>query len=204
MENHIHFTKSSAVCSTTIMNPALHDFRSMVDGEMKHLNATGNYIVYVNKQQTQPITVEQENRLGFARGLQCRCAFEDTSISSWVFLCIKKWEWTQVMEAFSFPNSAGKRAYLVYCEEDVSQTNQGGYVIWYLHVMCYLPLAISFTIICVSENIASFPPPKEKKAEKNRRVKNGGGLGTRLRKIHTQGRTIWPTNKCNKKTMLTA
>ena len=76
----MHFTKSSAVCSATIMNPALHDFRSMLDGEMKHLNATDNY---VNKQQTQPITVEQENRLGFARGLQRRCAFEDTSISSW-------------------------------------------------------------------------------------------------------------------------
>ena len=62
------------------MNLALHDFCSMLDGEMKHLNATGNC---VNKQRTQPITVEQENRLRFARGLQRRCAFEDTSISSW-------------------------------------------------------------------------------------------------------------------------
>ena len=54
--------------------------------------------------------------------------------------------------------------------------------------MYYLPLAISFTIICVSEKYSLIPG--EKKAEKNRRVKNGEGLGTRLRKIHTQGLTI--------------
>ena len=56
MENHIHqmhFTKSSAVCSATMMNPALHDFCSMLDGEMKHLNATGNY---VNKQLATMLT----------------------------------------------------------------------------------------------------------------------------------------------------
>ena len=41
-------------------NPSFHDFRSTLDGEMKRLNSTGNY---VNKKQAQPITVEQENRL---------------------------------------------------------------------------------------------------------------------------------------------
>ena len=32
-----------------------------LDGEMKHLNATGNYLA-MNKNQAQPITQEQENR----------------------------------------------------------------------------------------------------------------------------------------------
>ena len=42
------------------MNTALHDFCSALDGEMKWLNAIGNY---VSKQQAQPVTVEQANRL---------------------------------------------------------------------------------------------------------------------------------------------
>ena len=41
-------------------NPTLHEFRSTLDGEMKRLNSTGNY---VNEKQAQPITQEQENRL---------------------------------------------------------------------------------------------------------------------------------------------
>ena len=41
-------------------NPSLNGFRSTLDGEMKRLNATGNYL---NKKQAQPITQEQENRL---------------------------------------------------------------------------------------------------------------------------------------------
>ena len=41
-------------------NPSLHGFRSTLDGEMKRLNGTGNYL---NKKQAQPITQEQENRL---------------------------------------------------------------------------------------------------------------------------------------------
>ena len=38
-------------------NPALHDIVSTLDGEMKCVNATGNYMKYV------PNTVKQENRL---------------------------------------------------------------------------------------------------------------------------------------------
>lgn len=41
-------------------NPTFHDFCSSLDGEMKRLNASGEYI---NKKQAQPITVEQESRL---------------------------------------------------------------------------------------------------------------------------------------------
>ena len=41
-------------------NPSLHGFHSTLDGEMKHLNETGNYL---NKKQAQPIAQEQESRL---------------------------------------------------------------------------------------------------------------------------------------------
>lgn len=41
-------------------NPAFHDFCSSLDGEMKRLNASGEYI---NKKQAQLITVEQESHL---------------------------------------------------------------------------------------------------------------------------------------------
>ena len=41
-------------------DPALHGFRSTLDGEMKRLNATENY---VHKKQAQPISHEQEDRL---------------------------------------------------------------------------------------------------------------------------------------------
>ena len=41
-------------------NPAFHDFRATIDGEMKRLNGTGKY---AKKKQTQPISVEEENRL---------------------------------------------------------------------------------------------------------------------------------------------
>ena len=102
-----------------------------------------------------------------------------------------KWEWTQVIEAFSFPNSAGKHAYLVYCEEDVLQTNQGGYVIWYLHVMCYLPLAISFTIICVSEKYSLIPGKKKQKKQKSKKL---GRHGNKAKKI-THSRIDYMTNQ---------
>ena len=41
-------------------NPSLHGFRFTLDGKMKRLNGTGNYMT---KKQAQPITKEQENRL---------------------------------------------------------------------------------------------------------------------------------------------
>ena len=67
----MHFTKSSAVCSATIMNLALHDFCSMLDREMKHLNATGNYVNatgnYVNKQLATMLTSNKHSQLQLSK-----------------------------------------------------------------------------------------------------------------------------------------
>ena len=59
LRRNLHETGQADVnCSQTLHS--MHDFHSTLDGEMKHLNVTGNY---VSKQQAQPIMVEQENHL---------------------------------------------------------------------------------------------------------------------------------------------
>lgn len=48
------------ISSSLTIPRSIHGFRSTLDGDMKRLNGTGNYL---NKKQVQPITQEQENRL---------------------------------------------------------------------------------------------------------------------------------------------
>ena len=72
-------------------NPSLHGFRSTLDGEMKRLNATGNYI---NKNQAQPITPEQENRL-WELGLlgeYSAQALLNTMVYQFFFFCTEEWK----------------------------------------------------------------------------------------------------------------
>ena len=71
-------------------NPAFHGFCKTLDGEMKQLNATGNYI---NKKQAEPITQEKENRLwelGFLGDDNAQVLL-NTMVYLSILRCVAKW-----------------------------------------------------------------------------------------------------------------
>lgn len=108
-------------------NSALHGFRSTLEGEMKRLNLTGNFL---NKKQAQPITIEQENRL-WEQGLlgdQNPQVLLNTLVFQIRFIFGSGNEHRRLRydpSQLTLYEPPGDRANLVYCE-DVSKTNQGG------------------------------------------------------------------------------
>ena len=110
-------------------NPSLHGFRSTVDGEMKCLNATGNYL---NKKQAQPITKEQENRLwelGLLGDHNAQVLLNTTVYQVGYFFALRSGNEHRRLRHYpsqiQLHEPPGDRAYLVY-REDISKTNQGG------------------------------------------------------------------------------
>ena len=87
-------------------DPALHGFRSTLDGEMKHLNATGNY---VNKRQAEPITPEQENHLwemGLLGDHNAKVLLNTMVFEVGFFFALRSGNEHPTIETFSFSNSS--------------------------------------------------------------------------------------------------
>ena len=110
-------------------NPSLHDFRTTLDGEMKRLNGTGNYL---NKKQAQPITQEQENRLwelGLLGDHNAQVLINTIVYQVGYFFALRSGNEHRRLRhhpsQIQLYEPPGDRAYLVY-REDVSKTNQGG------------------------------------------------------------------------------
>ena len=110
-------------------NPSLHGFRSTLDGEMRRLNGTGNYL---NKKQAQPITQEQENRLwelGLLGDHNAQVLLNTIVYQVGYFFALRSGNEHRRLRhspsQIQVYEPPGDHAYLVY-REDISKTKQGG------------------------------------------------------------------------------
>ena len=110
-------------------NPSLHGFRSTLDGEMKRLNGTGNYI---DKKQAQPITPEQENHLweiGLLGDHNADVLHNTVVFQVGLFFSLRSENEHRHLRyspsQIQLYENPGDRPYSVH-KEDISKTNQGG------------------------------------------------------------------------------
>lgn len=108
---------------------AFHDFLTTLDGEMKRLNGTGNYL---KKNQALPITIQQEDRLwelGLLGDSNPRVLLNTIVFQIGFFCALRSGNEHRRLRhkpsQIELVEPPGGRSYIVY-REDISKTNQGG------------------------------------------------------------------------------
>ena len=106
-----------------------HNFRTVLDSEMKRLNSTGQYI---HKKQAEPITVEDENRLwhlGLLGDTSPSILLHTLVYMVGLYFALRSGSEHRRLRyspaQIQLIEKPGLRAYLSY-QEDISKTNQGG------------------------------------------------------------------------------